>query len=164
MGLDGHALEIVEDGKKPVRTQRSQYVMRNDYLEDVKELLVICRGRELPGIYNPLVVGDLFSQQCKPWEAITQYLVERIHDAAADTLNKLVSEICDDNTRTRLMGGHIQPALHVLRRELRDKVAHFLEPHLSVHPLTYNGDLVDSVQAIQLERHNRLFDKVSQAA
>lgn len=46
---DGHALEIVEDGEKPVRNKR--FVMRNSYLKTVKTLMAECRGRELPGTF-----------------------------------------------------------------------------------------------------------------
>ncbi|CAJ2502039.1 Uu.00g048920.m01.CDS01 [Anthostomella pinea] len=108
MREDGHSLEIVEEDEDPVREISSKYIMRVDYLEIVSDLMVECRGRELPGTFNPMVVGDMFSRQCKPWEPITQNLVERIHDAATTTFNKVVSEICDQNTRSRLMRLHME--------------------------------------------------------
>ncbi|KAI1646714.1 P-loop containing nucleoside triphosphate hydrolase protein [Daldinia loculata] len=164
MRVDGHALEIVEDDLEPTRRSSRRYVMRLDYLEVVKVLMVECRGRELPGTFNPLVVGDLFSRQCKPWELITQNLVEQIHEAAASTFNRIITEICDNNTKTRLMKHHIQPALHRLRGDLKDKVDELLEPHLSVHPITYNDYLTETVQDIQTQRHDRKFDDLSNEA
>ncbi|KAI1372851.1 P-loop containing nucleoside triphosphate hydrolase protein [Hypoxylon crocopeplum] len=163
MRVDGHTLEVVEDDLTPTRTSSRRYIMREDYLDVVSDLMVECRGRELPGTYNPLVVGDLFSRQCKPWELITQNLVEQIHEAAASNFNKIVCEICDKNTRSRLMKGHIQPALHRLRQDLKSKVDELLEPHLSIHPITYNDYLTDTVQDIQTKRHDRKFDELSQA-
>lgn len=159
---NGHALEIVEDDLEPTRISSRRYIMREEYLEVVKDLMVECRGRELPGTFNPLVVGDLFSRQCKPWEPITQNLVEQIHEAAASNFNKIVSEICDENTRSRLMKGHIQPALYRLRQDLKDKVDELLKPHLSIHPITYNDYLTETVQKIQTERHDRRFDEISE--
>ncbi|KAH9903861.1 P-loop containing nucleoside triphosphate hydrolase protein [Xylariomycetidae sp. FL2044] len=164
MRKDGHSMEIVEEETTPSRTVSSKYIMRNDYLEIVKDLMVECRGRELPGTFNPMVVGDLFSRQCKPWEAITQTLVEQIHDAATTTFNKVVSEICDQNTRSRLMKGHIQPALHHLRRDLKEKVDELLKPHLTVHPITYNDYLTSTVQEYQRNRHSRKFNAIAEAA
>ncbi|KAI0883014.1 P-loop containing nucleoside triphosphate hydrolase protein [Annulohypoxylon maeteangense] len=161
MRVDGHALEVVEDEELPTRTIARRYMMRCDYLALVKELMVECRGRELPGTFNPLVVGDLFCRQCKPWGLITQNLVEEIHEAAASNFNKIVSEICDENTRSRLMKGHIQPALHLLRQDLKDKVDELLKPHSSIHPITYNDYLTETVQQIQTERHDRNFDDIS---
>lgn len=160
MRTSGHALEIVEDYEKPRRIKASQFMMRTEYLEEVKVLMVECRGRELPGTFNPLVVGDMFSRQCKPWEAITRDLVEHIHEAATTTFNKIVSELCDQNTKSRLMRGLIQPSLHQLRTDLKQKVDELLEPHLSVHPITYNDWLVDIVQKIQTQRHDANFDKL----
>lgn len=36
-----------------------------------------------------------------------------------------------------------------------------LKPHLSIHPITYNDYLTDSVQEIQAARHDRAFDILS---
>lgn len=164
MCLDGHALEVVEDDQKPTRKSSSKYIMRSVYLEEVKKLMVKCRGRELPGTFNPLVVGDLFSQQCNPWEYITQNLAEEVHEAAATTFNKMLFEICDENTRSRLIKGLIQPSLHGLRKDLKDKLDELLEPHLSIHPITYNDYLTGNVQKIQSDRHDRAFDDLCSAS
>jgi hypothetical protein len=161
MCLHGHALEIVEDDQEPTRSSPSKYIMRNEYLEIVKKLMVECRGRELPGTFNPLVVGDLFSRQCKPWESITQNLAELVHNAAVTTFNKMLSEICDANTKFRLMKGLIQPSLYDLRTNLKVYLDEFLEPHLSIHPITYNDYLTETVQKIQGARHDRAFDRMS---
>lgn len=110
------------------------------------------------------MVADLFSRQCKPWKAISQELVELIHEAAAVTFNQIVSKICDENTRNRLMKGMIQPSLYKLRQQLRTKVEEFLEPHLSVHPISYNEDLINFVQKTQAQRHKRKFDRVAEKA
>jgi hypothetical protein len=106
------------------------------------------------------VVGDLFTRQCKPWESITQNLAEQVHNAAVTTFNKMISEICDGNTKSRLMKGLIQPALYQLRKDLKAKLDELLEPHLSIHPITYNDYLTESVQKIQGDRHDRAFDKL----
>ncbi|KAK9773159.1 putative GED domain-containing protein [Seiridium cardinale] len=162
MCRDGHALEVVEADLKPIRWHKSSFIRRGTYLKEVvKVLMVEGRGRELPGTFNPLVIGDLFSRQCKPWEPITQNLVEQIHEAAATTFNKMVSEICDVNTQTRLMRGMIQPSLHRLRNDLKNKVDELLRPHLTIHPITYNDYLTETVQEIQTGRHTRHFDKLS---
>ncbi|KAK8080516.1 hypothetical protein PG997_008334 [Apiospora hydei] len=163
MRVDGHALEIVESGLIPSRASKYKYMQRTDYLVVAEQLMEECRGRELPGTYNPLVVGDLFARQCKPWEAITTNLVEQIHEAAATTFNKMVSEICDQNTHGRLMKGLIQPSLHQLRKDLKAKLDELLMPHLSIHPITYNDYLTDTVQKIQDDRHRRKFDQLTMA-
>jgi hypothetical protein len=102
------------------------------------------------------------SRQCKPWEDITQKLAEEVHAAAATTFNKMLVQICDENTRFRLMKGLIQPSLHSLRKGLKDKLDELLQPHLSIHPITYDNYLTETVQQIQGERHDRAFDDMCQ--
>ncbi|KAK6828063.1 transcriptional regulator [Apiospora arundinis] len=73
----------------------------------------------------------------------------------------MVSEICDQNTHGRLMKGLIQPSLHRLRTKLKAKLDELLMPHLSIHPITYNDYLTDTVQEIQADRHSRNFDRIT---
>ena len=161
MTLDGHALEIVEDGVNPERHKPSTFRLRAEYLREVTVLMAECKGRELPGTFNPLVVSDLFNRQSKPWKAITNNLIEQIHTAAMTTFNKMISEYCDANTHRRLMNDHVQPSLHGLRKQLQDKVDELLSPHMRIHPITYNEDLINGVQKIQTTRHYRNFDRLS---
>ncbi|KAJ6029760.1 hypothetical protein N7460_004340 [Penicillium canescens] len=39
--------------------------------QHIETLLKKTRGRELPSTFNPLIVKDLFQEQCGPWEDIT---------------------------------------------------------------------------------------------
>ncbi|CAG8950637.1 hypothetical protein HYFRA_00002846 [Hymenoscyphus fraxineus] len=159
MSTHGHALEIVEDDEQP--TRKTNFILRTPYLEKVETSMIECKGRELPGTFNPMVVGDLFSQQCKPWVKITQNLAEKVHEAAATTFNKMLAKICDENTRSRLMTHLIQPSLSQQRKELKEKFDELLQPHISIHPITYDHYLTDSVQKIQGARWDRKFDKLS---
>ncbi|KAM7216386.1 P-loop containing nucleoside triphosphate hydrolase protein [Rhypophila decipiens] len=162
MREDGHALEIVEDGDEAVRDNDSGWIDRYDYLTDhVKPAMFHSRGCELPGTFNPLVVGDLFSQQCRPWERITHRVVEEIHKAAAETFREALADICDSNTADRLRKYHITPALQQLRKDLKEKIDELLLPHQSIHPITYNDYLCKTVNKIQTERMNRKVEAVA---
>lgn len=108
-----------------------------------------------------MVVADLFGRQCKPWKAISQNMVELIHEAALCTITKLLTAICDQNTKSRLIKGVIQPSLYTLRQDLQEKLFGFLEPHLSLHPISYDADLASDVQRIQAQRYKRKFDDVA---
>lgn len=72
-----------------------------------------------------------------------------------------MATICDANTTGRLLSGMIQPSLSRLRQQLKDRVDQFLEPHLAVHPISYNEFLVDHVQETQGQRHKRSFDRAA---
>lgn len=77
--LKGHAATIVDGPttKKPGDGCQSDFISRSDYVAQVKELMMESRGRELPGTYNPLIVAELFSNQCKPWQGMMRNLLER---------------------------------------------------------------------------------------
>lgn len=54
----------------------------------------------------------------------------------------------------------IQPSLQQLRQALKAKLDELLEPHLSIHPITCNDYLTETVNKIQGHRHERSFDKI----
>jgi hypothetical protein len=74
MRSEGHA-QIIQD--EPTN-YNDRCISRSHYVEDVKVLMKESRGRELPGTYNPLIVTELFSKQCKPWKGIVCTLSESI--------------------------------------------------------------------------------------
>lgn len=37
----------------------------SDFIDNIRELIKRSRGRELPGTFNPFIVGDLFYQYSK---------------------------------------------------------------------------------------------------
>lgn len=61
------------------------------------------------------------------------------------------------------MKGIVQPALYKLRQNLKDTVVELLGPHVSIHPITYNESLTDSVQETQGNRHKRKFDAMARS-
>ncbi|KAM7194202.1 hypothetical protein V8F33_007348 [Rhypophila sp. PSN 637] len=106
-----------------------------------------------------IVEEDL--EACKPWERITHRIVEEIHKAAAETFREALGDICDSNTADRLRRYHITPALHQLRKDLKEKIDELLLPHQSIHPITYNDYLCKTVNKIQTERMNRKVEAVA---
>jgi hypothetical protein len=56
MRLEGYARRIVETYKE---VNGPRKVLRSDYLEEVKSLMRRSRGCELPGTYNPRIIGAL---------------------------------------------------------------------------------------------------------
>ena len=45
-------------------------VTKAEFIDEIKELLSIIRGQKLPGMFNPLIVSDLFFKQAQPWEQL----------------------------------------------------------------------------------------------
>lgn len=125
-------------------------VERSDYLETVKELIRKSRGRELPGTFNPLRVGELFRMQSTPWEEISKEHADFIWQAALDFLQDVLVRLTDGRTYDALFQDHIQPKMNQIRKELLDKVDELLRPYKSSGCLiTYHPKFVESIQQIR---------------
>jgi hypothetical protein len=72
MRTKGHA-RIILDG--PIYSDADKKcVSRSEYIQEVMLIMKQNRGRELPGTYSPLIVAELFSRQCRPWQALVDNL------------------------------------------------------------------------------------------
>ncbi|KAK7911643.1 P-loop containing nucleoside triphosphate hydrolase protein [Apiospora marii] len=147
----GHACTI-QDGQVG---KDSRCISRSDYIGEVKVLMEGSRGRELPGTYQPLIVAELFSKQCRPWKGLVVDLSDRILKSSLATVSATFRYIVDENTAESLLREIVEPSLGKLRDSLSTKVEEILEPHLSGHPITYNHYLTENVQKAQAARHRR---------
>ncbi|KAI0907603.1 P-loop containing nucleoside triphosphate hydrolase protein [Ustulina deusta] len=163
MRYGGQARAIVESV-----TDRSAHpcqIQRHKYLEEVRTLMRRTRGRELPGTYNPLIIGDLFRQQCSPWRDILDSYSQKILDSARISVNEALSEVVDENTTTELWAEFIHPALEKLGQRLNAKISEILEPHEFGHPITYNHYFTDNLQKIQVQRQRaQLADRLERSS
>ncbi|OJD21480.1 hypothetical protein ACJ73_07178 [Blastomyces percursus] len=152
------SLRIVEEAKDDASLPKE--VSRATYAEKVKRLMVRSRGCELPGTYNPLIVGELFKEQCKPWEGLVDRFIGDILDASYFMVNSTLDYTTDEETAGALRREIILPRLYELRKSLQRKVVEILEPHKSGHPITYNHYLTENVQKAQAARRKRQLEKV----
>ncbi|KAI0165170.1 P-loop containing nucleoside triphosphate hydrolase protein [Hypoxylon sp. FL1284] len=148
MRTNGQARQIVET----VAEGKPKQVLRSKYLEEVKDLMVRTRGCELPGTYNPLIIGELFHEQCTPWRGMLRVFSDQIFEAVKFMVDAALSHILDEDTRVKLWKELISNALDQLNRQLRNKVDEILLPHENGHPITYNHYLTENVQKIRLTR------------
>lgn len=150
MRKNGHArtiLELEASADKP----RRDAVGREKYVDEVKDLMRKNRGCELPGTFNPLVVGELFAEQCQPWQMITDALEDEILQAVYRTTQAILGHIAVEETIESLLGV-INKDIEVLKADLHRKILEVSEPHYNGHPITYNHYLTENVQKIQAKR------------
>lgn len=155
MRKDGHTYQIV-DKTSP---KHPGQISRQDYISKVNKLLTRSRGRELPGTFGPMIVGQLFLEQCKPWTRITEETTNEVVRAVGHVLYAALSHACDPSTREAVSKYIIYPKLDHLERELREKIIELFKPHSTGHPITYNHYLTENVQKAQAERRMREIKK-----
>lgn len=153
MRKNGKALVIV-DAPASDGTLDDGQIARSDYLDEVKTIMRRNRGCELPGNFNPLIIGELFLQQCRPWQSIATGLVEDILESVHKTTQAIlehvaVSEVADGIFQV------VNGTIEQLKQEVDNKVAELLRPHSEGHPITYNHYLIDRVKKLQSDRQRR---------
>ncbi|KAI8931074.1 hypothetical protein NX059_012085 [Plenodomus lindquistii] len=161
MRKKGHKYDIVDELEGTVR---DNHILRKDYISKVKILLKRSRGRELPGTFDPLIIGELFREQCEPWKMLVDQAVDAMLHAVLSVVDAALAHYADNNTLHGLLKHFIRPRFKVLKTELRAKVSELLEPHDAGHPITYNHYLTESVQKAQNERRAREIKKTFERA
>ncbi|KAI1292937.1 P-loop containing nucleoside triphosphate hydrolase protein [Xylaria venustula] len=157
MRFNGHARIIVEDDEEIAADPR--YITRSQYIEEVRDVMRKSRGRELPGSYNPLIVAELFSKQCKPWGDHVFDLGNRLFQSAYVTISAVLDHVADEETAAGITRLVINPSMEKVQEALKAKFEEILRPHLFGHPITYDHYLTENVQRIQDERKRSDMEK-----
>ncbi|KAJ4035030.1 hypothetical protein NW756_006983 [Fusarium oxysporum] len=157
MRVDGQSQHIVdsasEDEDHPNSRVLASSISRSEFINKVARRLKYNRGRELPGHFNPLIVNDLFVEQCTPWKRIAKSLADDMLDAVHLTTEKVVEQ----SAATEVSEG----VLKLIRKEvegLRIKMSRRIDALLvsaTQNPITNNPELVQHVQQTQEDRHKR---------
>ncbi|KAK3352495.1 P-loop containing nucleoside triphosphate hydrolase protein [Lasiosphaeria hispida] len=173
ISLHGHYREITESPsrmpasstfnsvqnsrKKPTEPVK---ITRSEFVKHIEHLMRRTRGRELPGTFNPMVISDLFLEQCKPWESIAREHVKKVCDSARRFLDLVVAHIADQSTAKSLQREICDPTLRNIRKGLDEKADEFLKPHREGHPITYNHYFTETLQSARREKVKEVISEV----
>ncbi|KAK4127007.1 hypothetical protein N657DRAFT_653362 [Parathielavia appendiculata] len=118
MSLRGHYFQVIDPESEAVPSDSHDVVCinRDDFISQIEHLMHRTLGCELPGTFNPMIVAELFLQQCRPWGPIA-----RRHLVVAQTV--------DESTAKMLQYEVFQPAMNGVLQEMRDKTTELLTPH-----------------------------------
>ncbi|KFA79783.1 hypothetical protein S40288_00703 [Stachybotrys chartarum IBT 40288] len=126
----------------------------SELTDRVMKLMNRSRGRELPGMFNPVVVADLFKEQCSPWADIAQNHVKAVWNAAIEFLKFLVLHVSDISTTKAILATVIEPKLDEMLEAQRSKTSELLKPHQEGHPITYHQSLFKTLQEMRSKRQS----------
>ncbi|KAL2414845.1 hypothetical protein ABEF95_016481 [Exophiala dermatitidis] len=148
MHARGHAQKIVEDEseEEEAAAYGPQVITKAKYLSSVRIRMRRNRGCELPGLFNPAIVGDLLFDQSKPWKQIIQDTERKLIGAARSTVDLIVQHVCDAATGDGIMRYIIRPNMESIIAKLHAKVEEVLKPHTSGHPTTFNHYFADNLR------------------
>lgn len=148
MRVCGHSQEIVEE--KPEEPDAEgpgpQIISKAEYLSRVKTRMRRNRGSELPGLFNPAIVSDLFFDQSKPWKQILEETESKLVAAARTSVTLIVQHICDAVTGDGITRYIVRPNMEPVIAQLQAKVEEVLKPYTRGHPITYNHYFTENLQ------------------
>ena len=157
MRVRGHHRRIIDEGIEFAENDigKGTVITRTDFEAEILDLLKSSRGRELPGMFNPLIVGEIFHQQAKPWEQIARSHVLQTWEAVEVFLGLALGSLTDDKTLDRLLVEVVNPRMKERLQEVNKKLDGILLPHTHGHPITYNHYFTETVQAIRQQRQEK---------
>ncbi|KAI1324047.1 dynamin family protein [Xylariaceae sp. FL0255] len=145
----GHLRTIQNDDARETFTETRKGwpipIKREDFITHTKSLLRRTKARELPNLFNPMVVADLFHEQSTRWESIVNDHVALAWKSAKKFLELLVHAICDPNIAKAILPELFEPELEKLMKGAQAKTAELLYAHRSVHPITYTKEYSETI-------------------
>ncbi|KAI1273907.1 P-loop containing nucleoside triphosphate hydrolase protein [Xylaria sp. FL0933] len=135
-------------------------ITRDQFIEEIKELMWRTRGRELPGRFNSFIVTDLFLKQSKPWRDIVINHVENCWVATKRCLKLAIESFADGRVGTNVFRNVIVPALGNLRSEIVLKASELIDSQVLCHPVTYNEQYLEQVHRINDQRRGEYYTQI----
>lgn len=149
MALKGHTHKIIEDNVEHEVTEND--LSRSEYRNRVQLLMQRSRGCELPGTFNPLVIGELFADQCQPWKKLASQVKNAVMQAVYVMTQSAIRHVAVEETAYNILE-IVGRSIEALKKNLELKVDEILDPHINGHPITYNHYLTDNIQKAQSAR------------
>lgn len=145
--------DIQQERSKPyMKDWTPQYISHVALEEEIKEQARESRGIELPGSANQLLVGSLFRDQCKPWEAVARSHLLNAWDAVEYFTYLALRHLTDDHTRPLLMRHLIAPELEKMKDSLLEKLDELTSYSKSGHPLPVGKTFLSKIQESRKNR------------
>ena len=136
-------------GGKPLGAPKG--LSKAETLDWVKGVLDRTRGRELPGNFNALAVGELFWEQSSKWTAFAEQHLRRVANLCTRFMKDVLEENCAKHVHNSLWNAMVKVALKQ-RLEAAEKELSSLSQDLKDYPINYNHHYTDTKRKRRLER------------
>ena len=161
MSLRGQYRQVINETEPDpsVGSDGIIWITKDAFLTEIESVMRRTRGCELPGTFNPMIVSNLFAEQCRPWEAIARRHVDKVWDAASRFVKLVVAHTADASTAKALQHQVFGPAMKTILKEMHEKTTELLDPHRNGHPITYNHYFTETLQKVRRERGRKEREK-----
>ncbi|KFZ04293.1 hypothetical protein V502_10260 [Pseudogymnoascus sp. VKM F-4520 (FW-2644)] len=121
---------------------------RQEAITDACRLLKRSRGRELPGLPNPLLVGELFREYSRPWETLARAHIKNAWEETNRFLGVVLQYLADDDVCEKILRLWLNPIMAEKLDAAYGKLDELLEVYKE-QPLTINHYFTDNRKKLQ---------------
>jgi GTPase SAR1 family protein len=131
---------------------------RSKALSWVKTVLIRTRGRELPGNFNPLLIGELFWEQSENWQGLAEHHLDDVSILCSNFVIDLLRDICPVDVSSRVQASIVEESLK-RRLEAGEAELKKLLQDRKRYPMTYNHYYTLTIQKMRRERSRIEFER-----
>ncbi|KIW92753.1 uncharacterized protein Z519_06601 [Cladophialophora bantiana CBS 173.52] len=160
----GHVFEVADvTSSQPASYCEPQRIALADALVKVGKLMEGYRGPELPLLFNPRLVRELFKEQSQNWPTFASKYTADICRAVQVFLRKVMDSICPSTGRVGelILREVFQDAIQNHRDELNNKVLELFTPHTGSFLYSMRDRLQASLENVR--RQNGIWGDASVA-
>jgi GTP-binding protein EngB required for normal cell division len=153
----GHTTEFKPGNKEWLETSSGLTVnlfsSRGLLLSKVTELLKSGRGRQLPGMFDPALVSDIFRYQSQNWPNLASAHLENVWQVTSSFLEHLLIKMTHVRSYTAetLLNGIIADEMLSRKKALGDKCRELLTPYVRNLPFCTSSRMAASLKQLELE-------------
>lgn len=145
--------DFAKTGPNPANTEGivdSKTGRRMDTVEWIEEFMCDRRGLELPGTFNPLLIGQLFQVFSRPWARLSQehirHLLKRVYEAVIF----VVPTVADSEAAEKIHSQVVRPIMSDITSAAQAKFDVLMNRQQYV--TTYNHYFTETAARLRLDR------------
>jgi hemerythrin superfamily protein len=118
------------------------------YLHAIRRIMDNFSGQELPGLFNPHVIGQVFNKKAQKWNAIASAHINEVWMVVKDAMVAMVNHCTNGDTSKRILRHVVFEVLEKRRIQMDRKLAELLAPNMKSQPMTYDPHFEEDVRKI----------------
>ncbi|MCJ1250813.1 hypothetical protein MMC30_008041 [Trapelia coarctata] len=126
-------------------------ISRSKAIKWVGRAIAKSRGRELPGNFNPLLIGELFWEQSCNWHSLAENHAEKVQDICTSFLQTLLEERCPKDVFDRIWSSQLLDEFKG-RNEAAGNELDLIMEDVKSYPINYNHYYTDVMIKKRQER------------
>lgn len=143
----GSKWEIVEQ-----HSSNERHRTREEAVAEILNLLKHSRGKELPGLPNPLLVTEVFREYSNPWSHLARTHIQQVFRAVKILIERILEHLAEPVLGDALLRVWLDPLMDECLQKARAKLDELLAVR-EKHPITTNHYFRDTAHRMRRKRH-----------